>query len=68
MIQGDFSQNSLEGKGTYRWKDGATYTGGWCNNKMHSEKGCYVDRHGVKWEGKFDNGQYYNGKVFLNLR
>ena len=34
---------------------------------MHGD-GCYKDKDGVEWKGKFFNGKYDNGRVFLTLR
>lgn len=32
-MQGQFSKNTYEGKGTFRWADGATYTGDWVDGR-----------------------------------
>lgn len=35
--------------------------------RMHGE-GLYVDKEGVRWQGRFLNGKYHNGRIFHTLR
>ena len=55
------------GEGTYKWVDGASYSGNWQGSKMHG-KGQYTDPESVKWEGEFFNGKFFNGKAYVSLR
>ena len=44
-----------QGQGTYTFPDGSSYVGPFASNQMHGA-GCYTDKQGVKWKGKFYNG------------
>jgi len=56
-----------DGEGRYGWADGCSYEGGWSEGKMHGE-GTYTDKDNVKFEGKFFNGKYDNGRAYVHLR
>ena len=64
---GSFKDGEFEGKGEYKWVDGAVYSGDWHQNKMHGT-GIFIDPEEVRWEGKFHNGKYYNGRCYVTLR
>eukprot|EP00944_MAST-04C_sp_MAST-4C-sp1_P000107 g107.t1 len=64
---GSFKDGEFEGKGEYKWVDGAVYSGDWHQNKMHGT-GTFIDPENVRWEGKFHNGKYYNGRCYVTLR
>lgn len=68
IYKGDFLDGAMHGSGTYTWADGGHYVGQFRKNVMHDPEGCYVDRDGVKWEGEFCNGKYFNGHTYLTLR
>ena len=64
---GRFKNGAFEGKGEYTWSDGAVYVGDWCQNKMHGS-GVFTDPENVRWEGKFHNGKFFNGRCYVSLR
>ena len=47
---GDFRDNNIQGKGTYKWADGREYTGDWFMNKMHGS-GVFKWQDGRRYEG-----------------
>lgn len=65
--QGDFVANMYQGEGTYRWPDGALYTGGWQFSRMHGE-GTYTSKDGVRWTGSFFDGKFFNGRAYIAVR
>lgn len=60
----DDSGSKPHGEGRAEWKSGIGkyYDGQWVHGEMDGE--CiYMNRDGYKFEGKFKNGHYYEGKL-----
>ena len=55
--EGEFKDNNITGKGTYKWNDGESYTGNFINGKMEG-KGIY----------KWPDGSYYEGDYVNNIK
>ena len=46
MLQGEFKDNKYDGNGTYHWKDGSVYSGGWREGKyVHRMVSCVFMIH-----------------------
>ena len=52
--KGEFKNNLINGKGTYKWKSGKVYTGEWLDNRMHG-RGVMEWSNGRRYEGEFKN-------------
>ena len=66
-IQALLKMGSLKVKANISGWIGAVYSGDWHQNKMHGT-GTFIDPEKVRWEGKFHNGKYYNGRCYVTLR
>jgi hypothetical protein len=53
---GDFVKGKVDGKGVYRWEDGARLDGSFKDGKAHGA-GVYVSPKGVRYDGHFANGK-----------
>lgn len=60
VLEGNFVDGLLQGKGKYTEKNGSVYTGGF-KNGLRSGQGTYVFADGEKAEGEYKN-HYLNGK------
>ena len=64
VYEGDFDNNEINGFGTFKWKNGDSYTGYMLNGKMHGN-GKYFYNNGLVYEGKYNNGiKEGGGKVY----
>ena len=64
VYEGDFDNNEINGFGTFKWKNGDSYTGYMLNGKMHGN-GKYYYNNGLVYEGKYNNGvKEGKGKVY----
>lgn len=54
---GQVRRNTLHGHGTYRWADGASYTGGFVDGKMHG-RSVYRSADGAVYRGDMCNGRW----------
>jgi len=43
----------FEGRGTYTWADGSSFTGKWAKNRPFDD-GTYVNAAGIAWVGGFE--------------
>ena len=58
--------NCSNGKGTFKWNDGAKYIGEFKKNKKHG-KGTYFYTNGTKYVGEFKNDEFHGkGTKFWN--
>ena len=62
LYNGEINNGKRHGTGTFRWKDGSSYEGGWANHK-YDGNGIYTDEHGTVDNATFVSGKY-NGKGF----
>jgi len=53
---GDFVKGRPEGKGIYKWENGAHLDGSFKVGKAHGQ-GVYVSAKGMRYEGQFVNGK-----------
>ena len=51
--RGDFRDNMFEGRGTYTWSDGSSFSGKWSKNRPFDD-GKFVNAAGITWVGAFD--------------
>ena len=64
VYEGEFKNNDINGYGTFKWKNGDSYTGYMSNGKMHG-KGKYTYNNGVIYEGIYNNGvKQGKGKIY----
>ena len=64
VYEGDFDNNEINGFGTFKWKNGDSYTGYMLNGKMHGN-GKYYYNNGLVYEGRYNNGiKEGKGKVY----
>jgi hypothetical protein len=64
--QGEFADNTFNGRGIYTWKNGKKYCGNWRGGKMDG-KGIFNYPDGSFYEGEFVNGlKCGNGKYVWN--
>ena len=68
-ILGEWSDNIINGKGRYVWKNGNRYEGDFINDKKEG-KGIYFYANGDKYDGEFrddkQNGKCENNENFCN--
>ena len=55
VFEGEFDNNEINGYGTFKWKNGDSYTGQMMNGKMHGY-GKYRYNDGRVYEGNYVNG------------
>lgn len=54
VYTGEWRRHNQEGRGVFRWPDGATYDGTWSKGKRHG-RGTMTWADGTKWEGEWEN-------------
>ncbi|MCP4134538.1 MAG: hypothetical protein GY754_26425 [bacterium] len=59
IYSGNFKNYKRDGKGTYTWESGDTYTGSWKDDKR--DYGTYTWRSGDKYTGKWKDDKRHNG-------
>jgi len=52
VYEGENKYDKFDGKGTYTWADGTSYSGEWKNDLKHGQ-GTYIWNNGDKYEGSF---------------
>lgn len=64
-FEGIFVQGDIQGEGSYHWKNGDLYAGGWSHGKQNGQ-GRYTWANGDYWEGEFaDDHQTQNGRLYF---
>ena len=62
--EGDLnSEGKKHGQGTYRWPNGRTYVGEWCENRMHGE-GLETWPNGSSYQGHFKENKRHGHGIF----
>ncbi|HEX8961766.1 MAG TPA: hypothetical protein VF801_02075, partial [Rhodocyclaceae bacterium] len=60
--EGAFAGGVPHGQGTYTWKNGDRYTGGWSRGHKHGH-GRYTWADGRSWEGEYADDQRVAGGI-----
>jgi hypothetical protein len=62
VYDGEWVDNKIQGRGTFKWGMGNVYDGEWKNDKMHG-KGTYTWSNGDVYKGEYENGKEHGSGV-----